>query len=636
MLSLVCFTMVAISFFEGTLSPAEDALVPSVALSQLAHPVYQPPADIDQLQGVELNERMFRDAELVSSKHSIQIVVNCYLYIIALHNDPRPLQGGDDLWWIRLCGMHADASFLKKLVFIVSAVLRDDATLLLQFLNPDSTFFPVSYLKQCTLHFVMQPNTVHDLFVAARKMRVNKGQQLTRAEFDSLRRAGVDRGQAPRSASPPPSEPVSRADTYYEVLAVRSDATEQQIKQAFRVMARKFHPDKNMGSESASETMKMLNEASTVLSDASSRRAYDLWLQRGKPSERVRSFHQHPSFAPGQEQKKRKQPNKPSSGKKPSAKKHRAAPPPPPPPPADDSSDEEDSACTVCEERTSMKDDHPVLICDGCNAEYHLRCTSPRLDAVPTGDWYCSRCAAQHTESSSSPSSAPVRMDHDESSPLPHSNTGDNNIASSCEEVADVEVETTPSLNTPTSGGVSESLGQTEVSREHHEDGVFGCSSTTSEQSSSLLSSPRAAPTPAAVATVGGAGGGGSGGAASCPASTSEEAAQPCSRTLEEEESSARSAPVPTTESHCARDEEDICADEWSLDASETSKRRCTSSCLQAHRDSYLRFVENGLLRTLVRDLQEALSEHPPRAEILQLDDMYHDDCPPSYLKCMF
>jgi DnaJ-class molecular chaperone len=62
---------------------------------------------------------------------------------------------------------------------------------------------------------------------------------------------------------------------YYEVLGIKRDATEDQIRQAFRKLARKYHPDVNPGDKSAEEKFKELNEAYEVLSDSTKRKKYD-------------------------------------------------------------------------------------------------------------------------------------------------------------------------------------------------------------------------------------------------------------------------------------------------------------------------------------------------------------------------
>jgi len=62
---------------------------------------------------------------------------------------------------------------------------------------------------------------------------------------------------------------------FYDVLGVKKDASEADIKKAFRKLARKYHPDINPGDKSAEQKFKELNEAYEVLSDAKKRQQYD-------------------------------------------------------------------------------------------------------------------------------------------------------------------------------------------------------------------------------------------------------------------------------------------------------------------------------------------------------------------------
>jgi curved DNA-binding protein len=62
---------------------------------------------------------------------------------------------------------------------------------------------------------------------------------------------------------------------YYKILGVSRDADEKEIKQAFRRMARQYHPDMNKGDKAAEEKFKEVNEAYEVLSDPEKRRMYD-------------------------------------------------------------------------------------------------------------------------------------------------------------------------------------------------------------------------------------------------------------------------------------------------------------------------------------------------------------------------
>ena len=62
---------------------------------------------------------------------------------------------------------------------------------------------------------------------------------------------------------------------YYEVLGVKKSASAEDIRKAFRKLARKFHPDVNPGDKSAEEKFKAISEANDVLSDPKKRKIYD-------------------------------------------------------------------------------------------------------------------------------------------------------------------------------------------------------------------------------------------------------------------------------------------------------------------------------------------------------------------------
>src|ERR1044071_5848062 len=62
---------------------------------------------------------------------------------------------------------------------------------------------------------------------------------------------------------------------YYSTLGVAKTANEKEIKQAFRKLARKHHPDVNPGDKSAEAKFKEINEANEVLGDPAKRKKYD-------------------------------------------------------------------------------------------------------------------------------------------------------------------------------------------------------------------------------------------------------------------------------------------------------------------------------------------------------------------------
>ena len=64
-------------------------------------------------------------------------------------------------------------------------------------------------------------------------------------------------------------------EDYYQVLGVDQKATDQQIKDAFRKLAFKYHPDRNKENPVAVEKMKKVNEAYAVLSNQAKKGEYD-------------------------------------------------------------------------------------------------------------------------------------------------------------------------------------------------------------------------------------------------------------------------------------------------------------------------------------------------------------------------
>ena len=62
---------------------------------------------------------------------------------------------------------------------------------------------------------------------------------------------------------------------YYEILGVKKSASAEDIRKAFKKLARKYHPDVNPGDKSAEEKFKALSEANEVLSDPKKRKIYD-------------------------------------------------------------------------------------------------------------------------------------------------------------------------------------------------------------------------------------------------------------------------------------------------------------------------------------------------------------------------
>ncbi len=69
--------------------------------------------------------------------------------------------------------------------------------------------------------------------------------------------------------------PATDKKDYYAILGVKKDATAEEIRKAFRKLARKYHPDVNPGDKKAEEKFKELSEANDILSEPKKRKIYD-------------------------------------------------------------------------------------------------------------------------------------------------------------------------------------------------------------------------------------------------------------------------------------------------------------------------------------------------------------------------
>jgi len=68
---------------------------------------------------------------------------------------------------------------------------------------------------------------------------------------------------------------MASSPDYYKVLGVGKNASDEEIKKAYRKLARKYHPDRNHGDKKAEERFKEISQAHDVLSDPEKRKAYD-------------------------------------------------------------------------------------------------------------------------------------------------------------------------------------------------------------------------------------------------------------------------------------------------------------------------------------------------------------------------
>ena len=75
-----------------------------------------------------------------------------------------------------------------------------------------------------------------------------------------------------------PSQLMEKEHSHYDNLKVARDAPIEVIRAAYRSLSQKYHPDRNNGSETATQAMKLLNMAYETLSDLAKRRQYDAWI----------------------------------------------------------------------------------------------------------------------------------------------------------------------------------------------------------------------------------------------------------------------------------------------------------------------------------------------------------------------
>jgi molecular chaperone DnaJ len=78
---------------------------------------------------------------------------------------------------------------------------------------------------------------------------------------------------------------VAATKSLYEVLGVAKNASPEEIRKAYRKLARQYHPDRNPGDSSAEERFKEVQAAYDILSDSEKRKQYDAW---GSPDGRAR------------------------------------------------------------------------------------------------------------------------------------------------------------------------------------------------------------------------------------------------------------------------------------------------------------------------------------------------------------
>ena len=86
---------------------------------------------------------------------------------------------------------------------------------------------------------------------------------------------------------------------YYKILGIEKNATAKDIKDAYRKLARKHHPDLNPNDKDAKVRFQKINEANEVLSDSDKRKKYDQYGKDWQHAEEFEKAKQHQSQSSG-------------------------------------------------------------------------------------------------------------------------------------------------------------------------------------------------------------------------------------------------------------------------------------------------------------------------------------------------
>lgn len=76
---------------------------------------------------------------------------------------------------------------------------------------------------------------------------------------------------------------------YYKILGISREASEEDIKKAYRRLSKKYHPDANIGNKAAEKLFMEISEAYSVLGDKEKRRIYDGEIQKDAKRQTVKS-----------------------------------------------------------------------------------------------------------------------------------------------------------------------------------------------------------------------------------------------------------------------------------------------------------------------------------------------------------
>src|ERR1700712_5675542 len=89
---------------------------------------------------------------------------------------------------------------------------------------------------------------------------------------------------------------------YYKILGLSTNATEKDVKAAYRKLARKYHPDLNPNDTEANKKFQQLNEANEVLGDPEKRKKYDKYGENWQHGEEYEKAQQQARQQQGRQQ----------------------------------------------------------------------------------------------------------------------------------------------------------------------------------------------------------------------------------------------------------------------------------------------------------------------------------------------
>jgi DnaJ-related protein SCJ1 len=89
---------------------------------------------------------------------------------------------------------------------------------------------------------------------------------------------------------------LASAVDYYQVLGINEDASNDEIKKAFRKLSREYHPDKNQGNKEAHDKYLELTKAHEVLSNKKLRQIYDMFGEDGLNDNNIMNRRQGPNY----------------------------------------------------------------------------------------------------------------------------------------------------------------------------------------------------------------------------------------------------------------------------------------------------------------------------------------------------